>query len=240
MHFHPEFDPAQATIGLTSQGRCQLKPLLDQPSLTLLQKEIAEIVSWNLVTRLGGKHLDLDSSAMDKLPQLQQAEFYARVMQEAEQGFQYLFETFPIYDAWHQGRLPSEAPVLAKIFEFINSESFLSVMREMLKCQDIGFADAQLTRYRPGHFLTWHDDEVKGKNRVAAFVLSLSQDWQAEWGGLLQFDDGGTKTAFLPQYNCLSIFKVPTRHQVTPVISGAGHYRYSITGWLRSGEDPGQ
>ena len=48
-------------------------------------------------------------------------------------------------------------------------------------------ADAQLTRYRQGHFLTAHDDHVEGKQRYYAYVLGLTDGWRIDWGGLLAF-----------------------------------------------------
>ena len=97
------------------------------------------------------------------------------------------------------------------------------------------YADAQATRYRPGDFLTAHDDDVAGKKRLYAFVLNFTPAWRPDWGGLLAFHDadGHVSEAYTPTFNALNIFRVPQQHAVTQVASFAGAERLSITGWIR-------
>ena len=113
-------------------------------------------------------------------------------------------------------------------------------MRAVTGDDTIAFADAQATRFDPGHFLTCHDDKVGGKSRRVAYVLSLSPVWRPDWGGALQFFgvDGNIEQAYVPTYNAINLFRVPSDHSVSIVAPFAGASRYSITGWLRSGKDP--
>ena len=221
--------------------RCQIAGSLSAASSARVLAAIEAVPRWTLVTRLGGRHLDLDAAAMAQLPAAQRAEFDLRVQADAAKGFQYLYETYPLYDKFHGGVLAAEAPVLAELFAALNSPAFLDPMRHLLDAPEISFADAQLTRYREGHFLTTHDDGVDGKNRVAAFVLTLSEGWQGDWGGVLEFQtrDGLVADRFVPRGNTLSLFKVPQPHEVTPVAAGVAAHRVSVTGWLRTGRDPG-
>ncbi|MHA6287606.1 2OG-Fe(II) oxygenase [Maricaulis sp. CAU 1757] len=236
---HAPFKAARARFA--EQGRTQLAPVLGEDALGRVRRAIEDLPRWTLVTRLAGKHLDLDAAAMEALPAAQKAEFTRQVAAAAEAGFTYLYETYPIYDKAHAGVLRAESPALADLFDLLNSDTFLDPMRELTGAHDIAFADAQLTRYRAGHFLSTHDDGVAGKNRVAAYVLSLSERWQQSWGGTLDFlDASGTCTArFTPRPNTLSLFSVPQPHEVTPVRPRIRAARYSVTGWLRRGEDPG-
>jgi len=226
---------------LRALTRGQIDNALLGPAHTRLLKAVDAIPRWTLVTRLAGRHLDLDAQAMAQMPKAQREEFDVRVRAGAAQGFQYLYETYPLYDKWHGGVLGEEAPVFAELFGVLNSAAFLDPMREVLDAPDISFADAQLTRYRAGHFLTTHDDGVAGKNRVAAFVLTLTEGWQKDWGGALAFQaiDGRVIDSFVPRGNTLSLFKVPQPHEVTPVAKTVSAHRVSITGWLRTGRDPG-
>jgi SM-20-related protein len=241
MRLSEDLDRDAPRLALDTNGRASLPGLLDQDSLTRLLAQVSEVPNWNLVTRLGGRHLDLDAAAMRVLPQAQRDEFHNRVLDVASKEFQYLFENYPIYDKAHGGVLEREAPVLAELFAFLNGEAFLGTMRQVLDAPQISFADAQLTCFREGHFLSTHDDGVEGKNRVAAYVLSLSDDWGSDWGGQLEFYDtaGEVVHTILPRQNMLSLFKVPQPHAVMPVLPAAKHSRISVTGWLRAGEDPG-
>ncbi|MCX7556347.1 2OG-Fe(II) oxygenase [Xanthomonadaceae bacterium JHOS43] len=102
--------------------------------------------------------------------------------------------------------------------------------------RSIAFAVGQVARYRRGHFLTLHDDFAEGKHRLAAYVPGLTLDWGADCGGQLQFLDrhGEVEDVFIPGFNVLSVFKVPSLHLVTTVAPHVSHPRLSITGWLRT------
>lgn len=108
-------------------------------------------------------------------------------------------------------------------------------MRDITRSESITYADMQATRYSKGHFLTEHDDNVQGKNRIAAYVLNLTPKWRNDWGGALVFPNknipGGQ--LFYPKFNALNIFSVPQKHSVSYVTPFAGEHRYSITGWFR-------
>lgn len=38
-------------------------------------------------------------------------------------------------------------------------------------------------------FVTEHDDDVAGKQRLAAYVFGFTPQWRPDWGGVLQFID---------------------------------------------------
>lgn len=122
------------------------------------------------------------------------------------------------------------------MLDFLNGPDFLALVRGVTGDDGIAFADAQATRYRPGHVLTGHDDAAEGKNRLYAYVLNLTREWRADWGGVLAFEgtDGHVEEGFAPAFNALNLFAVPMRHAVTQVASFAPRDRLSITGWLRS------
>lgn len=160
----------------------------------------------------------------------------AAVMAQARDGFAYLYDVFPMVSAYLNGDSP-EWP-LHIMMDFINSAEFLDVMRDITGEDTVIKADAQATRYRPGHFLNTHDDMGEHSERRVAYVMSFSQNWRADWGGQLLFldDDDTVNAGHTPAFNSLTLFAVPRRHIVTPVASFAGDARYSITGWLR--DDP--
>ncbi|MGD9340746.1 MAG: 2OG-Fe(II) oxygenase family protein, partial [Chromatiales bacterium] len=64
----------------------------------------------------------------------------------------------------------------------------------------------------------------------------LSRNWQNEWGGLLHFlgGDDRVEDVLAPEFNTISLFRVPQRHFVSQVAAFAGEQRISITGWARS------
>lgn len=196
---------------------------------------------WLLVTRIQGQHREFDAAQMAALPPERLAPFEELVAAEARAGFQYRFERHLLYDNLRAGNLP--AGPLRKMAETLNSEGFIELLHAIMGTpyrQGETFCDGQLTRYRAGHFLTSHDDELPEFQRIAAFVVNLTPDWTADMGGMLMFtgEDGHVREAFTPQFNTLSFFKVPQPHAVSAVAPFARGARHAVTGWLRKGPPP--
>lgn len=237
---NPRLDRDRARRGLEVRRRAHLPDFLVRDAAEALHGCLAAERRWNLVTTIAGRHVDLDAAAMAAQGSEEKAKFAKHVHAPArEGGFQYLFENIPIYDAWHGN--DRSRPVLRDLFAFLNGPETVAFAREATGIDDIAFADAQATRYGPGHFLTEHDDGIEGKDRRAAYVISLTPEWRADWGGLTLFvgPDGHVAGAFTPRFNALNIFLVPQRHAVSVVAPFAPGYRYAITGWFRAGKDPG-
>ena len=225
-------DRAALTARLAATGRVQIPGLLDDASAETLRDEAAVRTPFQTVT-LGGKgHVDLPAAWLEGLTPAQRTDMGRAAQEAATERFHYLYDNHPLWDLDEAGRLDG---VWKAWLAFANSEAFLGPMREITGEPRIAFADAQVTRYRRGHFLTAHDDGIEGKNRYFAYVLNLSPRWKIEWGGLLMFhgDDGHVAEAFLPNFNSLNLLKVPALHSVSQVSLFAGDDRLAITGWLR-------
>jgi SM-20-related protein len=231
-------NPAKWAPQLKQQGYVHVDELLESESAYRLHNFLAEQKTWNLVFTRDGQAVDIGADSVDAWNLEQRHQFNDIVHGPAENGFQYLYKTIPVYDIYHRKLLPGS--FFNTLFEFLNSEAFLNFGRELTGRPDIGFCDAQATCFEAGHFLTRHDDATDGKNRVAAFVLNLTCDWNPDWGGALQFydDQGNIEAGFKPSFNALNVFRIPRKHSVAYVAPFAGGSRYSITGWFRTGEDP--
>jgi Rps23 Pro-64 3,4-dihydroxylase Tpa1-like proline 4-hydroxylase len=220
------------------RGRVHIPGILSEESAQQIYACLSSQKKWNLVFQTNNKHTDIDADSLSQLDDSQLANFHEIVFTQAQGGFQYLNKNIPIYDVYHKKLMPDH--FFNRIFEFLNSEEFLDFCRVLTSAPEIGFADAQATCYSPGHFLNSHDDNVYGKDRVAAYVLNMTPNWDRNWGGALQFfdSDGHVEEAFMPKFNALNVFRVPKAHSVSYVAPFAGSSRYSITGWLRTGRDP--
>lgn len=223
---------------LAQHGRVRVPNLLQADFARQLHATMTTWRRWALVTRIEGQHRSFDAEAMEAVDPARRAAFDTLVQQEAGRGFQYLFERYPLVDHGRTGQLADA--VLLQAFALLRSEAFLELARQLLGEPGIRFADGQLTRYRAGHFLTQHDDEAEGLNRVAAYVVNLSADWPADDGGALEFvgPQGERLEAWTPGFNSMSLFRVPAPHRVAAVAASAAGARLSITGWFRWGDEP--
>ncbi len=227
------------SASLAEHRRVHIPGLLDSDSAQKLHDSLAGQEQWNLVFNRDGEHVDIGADSTRLWDDAQRSQFEDIVFRQARDGFQYLYKAVPIYDIYHGGLLPGH--FFNTLFEFLNGAEFLGFARELVGRDDIGFCDAQATCYEAGHFLTTHDDATAGKNRVAAYVINMTPEWNPNWGGALQFfdDAGNIQQGFTPSFNALNVFLIPQRHAVEYVTPFAAGSRLSITGWLRTGSDPG-
>jgi len=217
-----------------TEGRVVVPGVLRADVAFRLERALQEWPDWALVTRVGGQHRDFDAREMARMDPARQGGFEELVGTEARKGFQYLYERWPLYDPEYDVAL--EVPDLEAVRQMLGGGDFIGLARDVTGHDGIAFADGQLTRYRRGHFLTNHDDEVEGKHRIAAYVLGMTREWKPDYGGQLQFlgqDGASVVDVFVPAFNTLSIFSVPQPHLVSAVASFVQASRLSITGWLR-------
>jgi hypothetical protein len=215
-------------------GRVHISGLFTAEAAEAIYTTLAERTAWQLSLNSGDRHIDAAADEFERLSGPQRARLLDSIHRGARGGFQYLFNNFPIYDFYTAGLHRDH--YLIRVCEFLNSADFLEFARDVTGMSDIAFADAQATLYKPGHFLTEHDDEVEGKNRRAAYVLSFTRGWKPDWGGILEFidPDGHVAEGYSPKFNALNLMRVPQKHAVSYVVPWAAEGRYSITGWLRA------
>lgn len=236
-HFriNSRLDPHALSQRFAKAGRLQIEDFLELPDARKLAESL-ETLDWRLVLNSGSRHVDLHPSQLAALQPAQQAAILAEVKKNAVHHFQYLYENLPVHDMIEAGQL--EHRLLRTAYETMNSAAVRDFLAKVTG-EMTDFCDMQATRFSPGHFLTIHSDNAVGKNRRLAYVLSLTGGWSPTWGGQLQFlDDHNHITAsFMPRFNALSVFKVPTPHHVTQVTNFAPKGRVSLTGWYRMREE---
>lgn len=230
---NPDLDPAALSLQFARDGRVQVKDFLAHDCAQALHKLLRERDDWVQVLNSNGKVFELAREARAQMTDKARADLDNAVYAQARSGFQYRYESLRVPDD-AAARAASSDP-LAAFAEWMSSGPARDLLRRIVGVEQIAFADAQGTAYSPGDFLTGHDDAVDGKHRHAAYVLGLTPVWRLEWGGLLLFHEP-EPCGFAPAFNTLNLFRVPQLHSVSEVTRAAAYRRYSITGWLRSGQ----
>ncbi len=199
-----------------------------------VHRYLAQSAEWSLVLHDGANVREATPEQRRHADEIWEREMAAFAYARAREGFEFLYEHRRVADDPRE-RAADPSPV-ARLVDFLNSPVFLEFARRLTGQPDIVRADAQATRYRPGDFLTQHDDFDKTgrKLRRAAYVFNLTPRWQPDWGGQLQFigPDGHVTEAWVPRFNALNVFAVPQPHSVSIVSPFAVGARYSVTGWL--------
>ena len=233
--FAAGIDAPQLAPKFAAEGRLHIPDVLRPSDAARIGGALAEEVPWHRSVNVRGKPYDLALDQIAAMPPPRRAEFEAAILDGGRTGFQYQFDAWRLSDLM-EADLRGTVPVLEALYDFLNGETFLGFVRDLTGEAACAYADAQATRYTPGHFLTAHTDDVDGKNRLFAYVLNFTPRWRTDWGGLLLFHDadGNVAEGYAPTFNALNIFRVPQLHSVSTVAAYAGAPRLSVTGWIRS------
>lgn len=217
---------------LTRRGRTQVTDYLQPDAAATLQAHLRDEVPWTLAYRDGPTSRTLAHGEYAALGAEGEAALLQRCYAHATQGYAFAYESYMMVRAYKEGRDPGL--LLHRVLEFLNSPEYVAFARVLTGDAGIQKMNAQATRYRAGHFLRRHDDYDAEEGRRYAYVLNLTAQWEADWGGQLQFLDaaGAVVDTLMPRYNTLSIFKVPAMHAVTLVAPWAREPRLAITGWM--------
>ena len=211
-----------------SKGRVQIRNLLTDASARTLMHKLQHETRWTVTFNEGDRECEVEQYDPNLRLQLTYAAW-----ERARTKFQYIYDRHAL--SWNREPNPGLDRYYAGIVEFLNGPEFLGFMREITGLDEIAWTDGQATLYRPGDFLTAHDDDSKLAKRLVAYVLNMTPLWRADLGGVLQFidDTGNIAEGYVPAFNVLNIFRVPARHAVSAV-SPFGGLRYAITGWLHA------
>jgi SM-20-related protein len=211
-----------------NKGRVQIRDLLTERSSRTLWHKLQDETRWTVTFNEGEKRCEIDRYDGDQRRRLTYAAW-----DRARTSFQYIYERHAL--SWNREPYPDPNHYFADLVDFLNGPAFLGLMRNITGIAEIAWADGQATLYRPGDFLTVHDDESKLAKRLVAYVLNMTPVWRSDWGGALRFidDRGNIAEGYVPAFNVLNIFRVPARHSVMTV-TPFGSLRYSVTGWLHA------
>jgi len=235
---NPNLDPEKYAKIYQETGRVQIADILTRKSAQIIYDTLVNEVPWQTNFNDGEKGYTLHEEQVKAMQDSQRDLLLTHINEKAQFGFQYVYNAYSLSDA--RAQKLNQDLFINKVLDFVNTEEFLSFVRNVTGGHEGQHIDSQCTLYRPGHFLSDHSDDVGGKDRLAALVLNFTPNWRVDWGGLLQFidDEDNVSQAFTPSFNALNLLKVPQKHSVSYVVPHAVGGRYSITGWLRSDQPP--
>ncbi len=232
---NPDLPIAVLAERFVRERRLVIDDFLQPAAAEALYACLLREVPWEIVFRRGREVITLSQAQLQGLPQRELDQLIGGIQQQAQTDFQFVYWKFSMVDAYQRQVLPQL--VTHRLIEALAAPATLELMRRITGHADIQRVDAQATLYRPGNFLTVHtDDHDESYIRRAAYVIQLCKDWRVDWGGLLHFLDarGDVVQTFVPRFNSLALFAVPTPHVVSMVAPFAPGPRFGVTGWFTS------
>ena len=227
---NPSLDVAQLAKCYRETGRVRISGFLGSGH-TEMRDYMAHTDEWIQVINKPGGVLEMELNEWEALgPRRKKAiqrDMYAR----GARGFQYSYAAIRIPTA---DEVDDDYSPLADFSRFMMSKGLRQTVETIIGTENLHFTDGQATAYGVDDFLTGHDDDAPGRNRVAAFVLGMTPVWRLEWGGLLIFHPtpDADALALVPTFNTLDLFAVPALHSVSQVMPCAEGPRHALTGWL--------
>lgn len=230
---------AAACAAYARDGRVQVSDFLTPAMAEAVAEALVDRGQWHLSygPNAQGVHYRRPISAENE--QEAQAAMVERLRHRQGNTFGKIHDT---YAPWSGEPVPTEPRALLAVnalMAIVSGPVFRNYLQVLCAEPALHLNLVRATRYRPGHFLSRHDDKIRlaGKTRALAFVLNLSRDWQADWGGLLLFENAAHQATQVmhPLWNSLSVFRVPQTHSVTQVAPWAQGSRLALSGWMFRG-----
>jgi Rps23 Pro-64 3,4-dihydroxylase Tpa1-like proline 4-hydroxylase len=217
---------------LASAGYLRINNFLTEQYAESIFKCLMQDVNWGISCYVNDEpRVFENTSDVDQLS-MQVRKKLEKIKHEGD--FQFIYNTYMMVTAYKEQRNPTL--FLNRVLEWLNSQNTLNYFKQLTGNNSIIKMSAQATRYLPGHYLTQHIDIHSQEARQYAYVMGFSKDWNPDWGGLLHIlnKEGNIVKTMIPEYNSLSIFKVPQNHFVSVVTPLAQTQRLAITGWLQA------
>ncbi len=226
-------DIARIRATLQRVGRIQIRDYLQPDAAEKIERCLIDEVPWTLALREDGHERKISAAELGAMGAPAVEELVTRAQTAAVGKYAFAYESYMMIAAYKLGLDPDL--LLHRVLEFLNSPMHLEFLHALTGDTRIRRVSAQATRYRPGLFLKRHNDLHASDGYLYAYVMNLTRNWEADWGGLLHFIDarGEVEDTFLPVFNSLSLFRVPTDHMVSLVAPWARTPRHAITGWYQ-------
>lgn len=234
-----DLDVSNMSAEFAASGRLRCLDFLESSSAKTLLEYLERKLDWSVVLVEAERVWELTNDARKDLNYDEETELAQKAYNAAKSGFAFYFESDRRSRLHNDPRVAHRSELVdtfSVLEAFLNSGPSLEFFRSVTSIPAIRRVDVLASRYRAGHFLTFHDD-ASNERRPAAFVINLTHAWNPAWGGLLQFlaPDGDIAQTYVPQFNALHLFRVPQPHAVSFVSPFAQRTRFAVSGWLHTG-----
>lgn len=156
----------------------------------------------------------------------QKAGIGQKLTEMSGKGFSYFYHRHEMDNNLH--------PIMKELFDLMSGPDVLEFVKHISSDQTLDRMNVVATRYTPSCFLRTHNDFKEKSARRVGHLWGFTRNWNPDWGGILQFPDGdrGIIEGHIPEFNTLTLFKVPVTHFVSQVTAYARTPRFVLSGWF--------
>lgn len=207
-------------------GRIRIENFLRDDIAEEIRQFLASNAQWDLYCSGANGAVTYTSEQLSSLTQQQHSEILRSLHAVAAKQFAFFYYRYNL--------LNDEDTIISRFRQYISGQQYMNFARYISGSDSINSVTAGATCFKPGCFITLHDDLHEKEGRKIAQVFGFTKSWNPDWGGTLHFLDQRMKVTGveIPSFNTLDLLKVPQNHFVSQVCSYATEKRFSITGWL--------
>jgi Rps23 Pro-64 3,4-dihydroxylase Tpa1-like proline 4-hydroxylase len=230
---NPALDVAGLKERFAATGRMQIRDALDPAAAERLHQCLMTELPWMLAYNDGATPQYLRKEEMAQMSPQDQGAFMQKIFANAARGFQFVYMDFPVSGT---ANIEGQRKFYThEVLNFLGGETFQALLRDLTGFDEPLNVDSHATCFQAGHFLTNHNDLVSDEDpRVFAYVVNMTKGWRPDWGAKTEFfdDAGNVIESFTPQFNTITVFRVPQPHSVTFVPPFCPERRVAMTGWF--------
>jgi len=211
---------------LSGKGYTKIKNVLEPGHAEIIANAVLNETTWDLCYLSNDGPVSITHNELQEYTGNDVINLQNNILTKAKTGFSYYY--------YRTDFVNNTNPMLKNFYNYLCGDGFLGFARYITDELSINTVNGQLTCYRPGCFLKRHNDTTSKEHRIVAYVFGFTPKWHNDWGGLLLIENENRNIidSYKPEFNTLTIFKVPTWHSVSQVANYAQGARYTITGWV--------
>jgi SM-20-related protein len=240
---NPKLDVDKLAEAFRAAGRVRVREVLHSTCADELYQHLHRVARWQTFVVANEKRLGTPVQDVPLTPE-EDAEIRGLAYESARTRFASLYDATGLFSEDIEGSSEAvargEHSVLDSFRQFLASEAFMDFARRVTGHSDLARVEIQGTRFRPGHFVTFHSatrSADKSRKRRACFFFNLTPEWKPERGGMVEFrtrEAADVIEAYMPVFNALDIVSFPHGYWVSPVALFSPDPVISIAGRLYS------
>jgi Rps23 Pro-64 3,4-dihydroxylase Tpa1-like proline 4-hydroxylase len=227
-------DPKEIKKDFSPKGRVHIKNFFGDKIAERIYTCLATKTPWQFTYNDGNDVHYLTPNDLKKMIGRRHSELSTNIYNRAKDQFQFAQQDYPLTVSFEKQTHPDI--YLYKVHEFLNSKAFLSFAEKVTGVKKISKAETQAVFFTREQFYCQNDGTNGNDNNKVGFHLGFSKEWRPDWGGYHNFfnEDGNIELGLMPDFNTLTLFKLPQIQSISHIPPYAGTPKFGIHGYLQA------
>ena len=226
-------DPKNLAKDFSPSGRVQIKGFLPNNKAEKIYTALATQTPWQFTYNDGEDIHHLTTNDIKNMISRRRSDLSTNIFTRAREQFQFALQDYPLA-ASYEKKMHPDLP-LYEVHEFLNSKEFLGFVGKVTGLKKLTKAFTRAIFFNQEQFCTENDGQNADKKNKIGFHLVMAKNWDTNWGGHHNFfgEGGNIELGIKPEFNALTLFKLPQNQSIGYVAPYVGTARFSINGYIQ-------